>query len=341
MKTDKNNLKFSKVMLRGAFIYNPVLTQAIGICTIVAIGATAKISLIFSLILSALLIIMETLSSLALKKLSRWLRIAIYMLISTLLILPISLFMDKNYSELSAAMGIFLPLLAVNSIIVIRCEIFAVNNNIRNSFFDAVAASVGFTVVSLIVGIIREILAYGSVFGKTVTGLPHLSGIALPFGGLLVIGFLAAFHKWIILKKFPRYSTNTFNLRTAFDTPVLIDEGINATDGSFSLMRDPGHTQEDGGDTEAVGGSSEVKTISASKLLIADADDDGEDLFGENSENTKADEKEEEEEKKEDTPKEENENDAEAKMSVDSSDEEETDKADASSDEEETKEGEK
>lgn len=340
MKTDKNNLKFSKVMLRGAFIYNPVLTQAIGICTIVAIGATAKISLIFSLILSALLIIMETLSSLALKKLSRWLRIAIYMLISTLLILPVSLFMDKNYSELSAAMGIFLPLLAVNSIIVIRCEIFAVNNNIRNSFFDAVAASVGFTVVSLIVGIVREILAYGSFFGKTVTGLPHLSGIALPFGGLLVIGFLAAFHKWIILKKFPRYSTNTFNLRTAFDTPVLIDEGINATDGSFSLMHDPGHTQEDGGDTEAVGGSSEAKTVSASKLLIADADDDGEDLFAENSENTKADEKE-EEEKEEDTPKEEKENDAEAEMSVASSDEEETDKADASSDEEETKEGEK
>lgn len=344
MKTDKNNLKFSKVMLRGAFIYNPVLTQAIGICTIVAIGATAKISLIFSLILSALLIIMETLSSLALKKLSRWLRIAIYMLISTLLILPVSLFMDKNYSELSAAMGIFLPLLAVNSIIVIRCEIFAVNNNIRNSFFDAVAASVGFTAVSLIVGIIREILAYGSVFGKTVTGLPHLSGIALPFGGLLIIGYLAAFHKWIILKKFPRYSTNTFNLRTAFDTPVLIDEGINATDGSFSLMHDPGHSEEDSGDTEAFGGSAEEKTVSASKLLIADADDDGEDLFGENSENTKADEKEaekEEEAKKADTPKEENENDAEAEMSVASSDEEETDKADASSDEKETKEGEK
>lgn len=341
MKTDKNNLKFSKVMLRGAFIYNPVLTQAIGICTIVAIGATAKISLVFSLILSTLLIIMEILSSLVLKKLSRWLRIAVYMLISTLLILPVSIFMDKNYSELSAAMGIFLPLLAVNSIIVIRCEIFAVNNNVRNSFFDAAAASVGFTAVSLIVGIIREILAYGSVFGKTVTGLPHLSGIALPFGGLLIIGFLAAFHKWLILKKFPRYSTNTFNLRTAFDTPVLIDEGINATDGSFSFSHDPGDSQENG-DTEAVGGSAEEKTVSASRLMIADADDDGEDLFAESDESSDSDEKE-AESKQEDPPKEENENinDAEAEISVSSSDEEETGKADASSDEEETKEGEK
>ena len=341
MKTDKKNLKFSKVMLRGAFIYNPVLTQAIGICTIVAIGATAKISLVFSLALSALLIIMEILSSLVLKKLSRWLRIAVYMLISTLLILPVSLFMDKNYSELSAAMCIFLPLLAVNSIIVIRCEIFAVNNNVRNSFFDAAAASVGFTAVSLIVGIIREILAYGSVFGKTVTGLPHLSGIALPFGGLLIIGFLAAFHKWLILKKFPRYSTNTFNLRTAFDTPVLIDEGINATDGSFSFSHDPGHPEEDGGDTEAVGGSSEEKTVSASRLMIADADDDGEDLFAESEESSDSDEKE-AEAKQEDPPEEENENinDAEAEISVSSSDDEETGKADASSDEEKTKEGE-
>lgn len=340
MKTDKNNLKFSKVMLRGAFIYNPVLTQAIGICTIVAIGATAKISLIFSFILSALLIIMEILSSLVLKKLSRWLRIAVYMLISTLLILPVSIFMDKNYSELSAAMGIFFPLLAVNSIIVIRCEIFAVNNNVRNSFFDAVAASVGFTAVSLIVGIIREILAYGSVFGKTVTGLAHLSGIALPFGGLLIIGFLAAFHKWLILKKLPRYSTNTFNLRTAFDTPVLIDEGINATDGSFSFRYDPGDSQENG-DTEAVGGSAEEKTVSASRLMIADADDDGEDLFAESKESSDSDEKE-AEAKQEDPPKEENENinDAEEKISVSSSDEEETGKAAVSSDEEKTKEGE-
>lgn len=322
MKSDKKNLSFSKVMFRGAFIYNPVLTQAIGVCTIVAIGTTLKISLIFSILLGALLVIMELLSSLIFKRLSRWLRISIYMLISTLLLLPVTLYMDKNFSELSAAMGIFLPLLAVNSIIVIRCEIFAVNNNVRNSFFDALAASVGFTAVSIIVGTVREILAYGSIFGKTITHMPHLSGIALPFGGILILGFLAAFHKWIILKKFPRYSTNTFNLRTAFDTPVLIDEGIHATDGSFSFRIDPGQSKE-GDDSEAVIGYRHKDRASNSKLLITDADDDGDDLFTESDEKTHA-----------------SENDSENRDKIKEK-EEETAEAAAFYDDEETKEGEK
>lgn len=223
---DKRKLKFSKAMLMSAFIHNPVLTQSIGICTIVAIGTTLKISMVFSLLLSVLLIILELLSSLVLKKLTRWIRISVYMLISTMLLIPVMLYMDKNYSEMSANMGIYLPLLSVNALPVIRCEAFAVKNNLRNSLFDAVAASVGFTAVALIVGIVRELMAYGSVFGKTVSKLPTVSGIALPFGGLIVIGFLSAIHKWIVMKKFPRYPTNTFNLRTAFDKPTFKNDGI-------------------------------------------------------------------------------------------------------------------
>lgn len=270
---NKRNLSFSKTMFNGAFIFNPVLTQAIGICTIAAIGTTLKLSLIFSLLLGLLLIIMELISSLILRKLSRWLRISAYMIISLLLLLPVMLYMDKNFSELSAAMGIFLPLLAVNSIIVIRCEIFAVKNNLRNSFLDAFASAVGFAAVSIITGTARELMAYGTVLGKQVSHLPVLSGIALPFGGLITIGFLAALHKWFIQKKFPRYPTNTFNLRTAFDTPTFRNEGINVTDGTLSFLRDPVHADEDDEVSEKY---SEAEKMAARRLFMTTEDEESE-----------------------------------------------------------------
>lgn len=274
--TNNKNLSFSKVMFKGAFIYNPVLTQAIGICTIVAIGITLKLSLIFSVIISVLLIIMEILSSLILKKLSRWLRISTYMILSTLILLPLMLFMDKNLSELSAAMGIYLPLLAVNSIIVIRCEIFAVKNKVRNSFFDALAASVGFIAVSILTGFLREFLAYGTIFGKTVPHLPAVSGMALPFGGIMVLGFLAAFHKWLIQKISPRYPTNTFNLRTAFDMPALKNEGINATDGTLSFINDPVATGEE--TNKPASEYSDAEKAIARNTFIVDADNDSDEV---------------------------------------------------------------
>ena len=62
------------------------------------------------------------------------------------------------------------------------------------------AASIGFTAVSVITGTVRELISYGTIFGKSVSHLPVFSGMALPFGGLLVIAFLAALQKWIIQK---------------------------------------------------------------------------------------------------------------------------------------------
>ena len=118
----KKGLTLPKMLFKGAFVYNPVLTQAIGVCTVVAICFTLKISIIVSLHLAFILVVNEILASLFLKKLSRWMRIVRYMLISTLLLLPMMLVFDRSFSQLNAAMGIYLPLLAVNSLVVIRCE---------------------------------------------------------------------------------------------------------------------------------------------------------------------------------------------------------------------------
>ncbi len=235
----KDQLSFKKIMFQGAFIHNPVLTQAIGVCSIAAIFTTLRLSLNMSLMLSLVLIVCELLSSLVLKKFSRWLRISTYMLIAVALLTPLMLYLDKTHSEVYASMGIYLPLLAVNSLIVIRCEKFAVKNSVKHAFYDSIATSVGFVVASVVVGAIREVFAYGTIWGKTVSSLPKLSGMALPFGGLVIIGFVAAFHKWLIQKKFRGQPTNSFNLKTALEEPTIHEEGVNITSGTLSFLHDP------------------------------------------------------------------------------------------------------
>jgi len=244
-KKEKVGLTLPRMLFKGSFVHNPVLTQSIGICTIVAICFTLKISLIVSATLTFILIINEIMASLILKKLSRWMRIICYMLLSTLLLIPIMLILDKNYSQLNASMGIYLPLLAVNSLIVLRCEKYAVKNNLKLSVFDALSAGLGYGVTAIIVGGIRELAAFGTLMGKTVTELPGYSGMALPLGGRIVLGFTAAFHKWFVKKYFSDQPTNTFPLRTAFETPLIREEGLNITTGTLSILSDPAVTKEE------------------------------------------------------------------------------------------------
>ncbi len=227
------------MLFKGAFVYNPVLTQAIGVCCIVGICSTAKISLTAAGIVSLLTIINEMLASVILKKFSRWLRVAAYMVISMAVLTPVMYFFRDKMPNIFASLGVFFPLLAVNGLIVVRCENFAVENGPKLTFFDAAASAAGFSAAAILVGIVREMLAYGSIFDKKIAFLPSVPAFALPMGGMIALGFLAALHKYILQKHFERQPTNTFYMRSAFDSPVLKDEAIQSTDGTLSFIRDP------------------------------------------------------------------------------------------------------
>lgn len=226
MKNEKDSgqkLKFSTALFKGSFIYNPILTQVIGVCPIVGAATTLKNALVLSLVLSLALIFCEVLSSLALKKVERNVRVCLYCLFASIPTLISSAFMsDKTLS----ALGIFLPLLSVNAIIVIRCEKFAVKTSVRNSFLDSIASSLGFFAVAAVVGFLRELFACGSVFSLKLSPLPAFSAFALPFGGLVLLGFLAAAHKGIVMKYFPDELVDTFNFSKIFEKPALRDPGI-------------------------------------------------------------------------------------------------------------------
>lgn len=222
-KTDDGAFRFSDALFKGGFIHNPVLTQVIGICPVVAAATTLKNTAVLSVVLSLSLILCEAFSSLLLKNVSRNLRICLYCLLASVpTLISLEILDDKTIS----ALGIFLPLLCVNGLVVIRCEKFAVRTSLKNAFFDALASSIGFTAVALAVGFFRELLAFGTVFSLKLFSFPTLSAFALPFGGLVILGFLAAAHKAVVLRFFKDELVDTFNFSKIFEKPVFKDPGL-------------------------------------------------------------------------------------------------------------------
>lgn len=222
MKKNTQHLKLSTALFKGGYIHNPLLTQLSGLCPIIMAATNIKNALYLSAVFALLLVLNEALASAFLKNISRWVRVCVYFIISSL---TLALVMVKLNPDTVSALGVYLPLLCVNAIIVIRCEKFAIRTGIVNSVFDAAATSVSFAVVAFLVGLIRQMISSGNLFGlQTPVKNP---GIAMPFAGLLILGFLAAVHKWSVMKFYPNELVDTFSMSDAFEKPVLKDPGLN------------------------------------------------------------------------------------------------------------------
>ena len=219
-----------KRIVNSAVIKNPLLFEAAGLCPVVAITLSLKLAVFLAVVTAIELIVCELLTSLLLKNVRRHWRVALYVIFGVGVIFPIMIVVNRFFPELSINFGVFLPLMTVNSLIALHCERVAVKNDIKNSFVDAVAASLSYGAVTIITGLIREILANGSIGGISLGLDITFPALLTPFGGLLIIGFLAAAFKAVISKKYPDASPDR-----AFDT----SEVSRSVRGSLrELMKD-------------------------------------------------------------------------------------------------------
>lgn len=224
-KSKKSVLKLSTALFKGSFVHNPALTQIIGICPIVGAATTLTDALALSVMLTVNLTVCEAVTSLALKKVPRWLRMCVYTLISLVLVLICDSLIYKLTPGGSAGLGIYFYLLCINALIVIRCEKFACKTGVINSVTDGFAAGVGYGAVALIVGAVRGYMNYGTLFPSS-DAVPRLSQTAMPFMALIILGFLAAFHKWLLIKFYPEEARDTFSMKAVFEAPVKKDPGL-------------------------------------------------------------------------------------------------------------------
>ena len=200
---------FSDALFSSTFIHNPVLIQAAGLCAIVAVATTLKTAVLLAAAFFPVLIITQVFACLALKRVPRWIRVAIYLLIGTAIIAGIIYAIDTFMPEISLGAGIYLTLTAANSIIALHCEKLAVKTDLRHAFFDSVATALGYAAVIIPVGALREIIGSSTIWGANIKVPMTYPAILMPFGGFLVLAFFAAALKALINKRFPEHSAET------------------------------------------------------------------------------------------------------------------------------------
>lgn len=209
-----------KAMLKrirnSALIKNPLLFEVIGLCPVVAIAVSLRSALFLAAITTIEMVVCEVLASLLLKNVRRYWRVALYVLFGIAIIFPITYITGKFFPELTINLGVYLPLMAVNSLIALHCERVAVKRTIKESFVDALSASISYGAVAIFVGIIREILANGTLMGINLNMPVHFSALSMPFGALLILGFMAAVLKGFINKKYPEANPDK-----SFDTSEI------------------------------------------------------------------------------------------------------------------------
>lgn len=188
-----SNIAFKDMLVKGALIFNPVLIQLVGLCPVVAASTTLIGSAALSVALCIVLTVTCVIASACFKKLPRWLRVPLYLVIGLALICPLLWYIEtKTLIDISLGMKIYIPLVAINSVTAVHCEQFAVKNSVKLAFFDAASVSIGASAVMLVVGAIREIFGSGYLAGVKLDLPIVFKGMSMPFGCLILLGFLAA-----------------------------------------------------------------------------------------------------------------------------------------------------
>ena len=197
-----------QIMKDGLFYQNPVLVQLLGMCSCMAVTTTLFNGLGMGLSVTAILICSNVVISLLRRLIPSKIRIAAYIVIIAGLVTMVDLLLQAFLPALSNSLGVFIPLIVVNCIILGRAEAFASKNGVAASALDGLFQGLGYTMVTVVMSVIRELLGNGTfgagVFGDGIrlipAGYPALLMI-LPFGGFLTLGCLIAFSQWALKKR--------------------------------------------------------------------------------------------------------------------------------------------
>ena len=203
------NLK--KQFMEGLLTQNPVLVQVLGMCSTMAITTSFFNGLGMGVAVLVILTLSNVIISAIRKIVPDKIRIAMFIVVIAGFVTAVDLCIQAFVPALAESLGVFIPLIVVNCIILGRAESFSYKNGILPSFFDGIFQGIGYTVVLLLMCIIREFLGGGTfgggllgIDGKGIQIFPAEFGIkmlTLPVGGFLVLGCLIAAMQWALNKK--------------------------------------------------------------------------------------------------------------------------------------------
>ena len=207
MAKDPKQKSLGKIFTNGIIIENPVLRLILGTCPALAVTTGAFNALGMGGAATVVLICSNVVISALRNVIPDKVRIPAFITIIAGFVTIIQLFVKGFVPAIDSALGVFLPLIVVNCIILGRAEMFASKNKVLASAVDGLGMGIGFTAALLAMGIIREFLGAGSIFGVelyTQLGIPPMIIFILPAGGFFVYGMLIALVNQITRKKNPK-----------------------------------------------------------------------------------------------------------------------------------------
>ncbi len=196
-------MKKNSILANGILFENPALVQLLGMCPTLAVTTSLQNGLGMGLSATAVLIMSNILVSALRKIIPDKVRIAAYIVIIATFVTIVQMVLQAFVPSLYSSLGIFIPLIVVNCIILARAEAFASKNSVGKSALDGLGMGIGFTVALCIISTVREILGQGTIWGVNVTiePLEPASIIGMPPGGFIVLGIIIATINAIVKKR--------------------------------------------------------------------------------------------------------------------------------------------
>ncbi len=185
-------------LTRGIIRENPTFVMLLGMCPTLGVTTSALNGLGMGLATLFALLLSNSAISLLKNLIPAQVRIPAYIVVIAAIVTVLELLMAAYLPALHAALGIYIPLIVVNCIILGRAEAFASKHNLWQSILDAVGIGIGFTIALTLLGAIREILGNGSIFGYAFAGdniSPMLLFIMPPGAFLALAGLIIIFNK--------------------------------------------------------------------------------------------------------------------------------------------------
>lgn len=188
-----------EIYKKGLFSENPIFVLALSLCPALAVTTTAVNALTMGLSVMFVITLNNTVVSLTRKVVNPKVRVPVYITYIATIVTLLQLLLQAFAPLLYKSLGIYLALVVVFAIILARAEVFASKNKVFPSFLDGLGMGSGFTLAMLSIGIIREFLGMGSIFGVAIMGSWYNAPLImiLPPGAFILIGYMVGGVKMI------------------------------------------------------------------------------------------------------------------------------------------------
>ena len=187
-----NNLE---IFTKGLLKENPVFVALLGMCSVLAITTSMSNAIGMGVAVTVVLVMSNIAISLIRKIVPNDIRIPVFIVIMAAFVTMIELVMKAYVPAIYESLGIFIPLIVVNCVILARAEAFASKNKIFPSILDALGMGLGYTIAVSAISLFREIIGSGEFFGYALFGAEFKPALImiLPPGAFITLGFILAF----------------------------------------------------------------------------------------------------------------------------------------------------